>query len=200
MHESKENIMVIGVAGGVGSGKSTVLDVLEKEYHAHVCMADELGHMAMKRGTDAYLRIVERFGDGILLEDGEIDRNALAEIVYQDKGCLTALNGIIHPFVKREIRRQMEDFPPERIFVLETAILFETRCDELCDEVWGVITEDETRIRRLSVSRGYTREKAEYIMKSQMSNAELARRCDYVLVNDGAREELLYQIHEHMDK
>ena len=184
---------VIGVTGGVGSGKSTALMLLKEKYDAYICMADELGHRAMDQGTGAYIQIVKQFGPDILACNGEINRNALADIVYHDEGRLHCLNRIIHPYVKREIRKQMERCPA-RLFVLETAILFETGCDRLCDEVWGVIAGDEIRIARLMESRGYSREKAESIMRQQMGSGELAERCDVVLVNDGDRQELLDQL------
>ena len=184
---------VIGITGGVGSGKSTALMLLKEKYDAYICMADELGHRAMDQGTGAYIQIVKQFGPDILACNGEINRNALADIVYHDEGRLHCLNRIIHPYVKREIRKQMERCPA-RLFVLETAILFETGCDRLCDEVWGVIAGDEIRIARLVESRGYSREKAESIMRQQMGSGELAERCDVVLVNDGDRQELLDQL------
>lgn len=187
--------MVIGIAGGVGSGKSTVLEILQKKYQATLCMADELGHEAMRKGTEAYEKIVDRFGSGVLEADGEINRNELAKIVYENEAQLTALNGMIHPFVRQEIRRRIAACQQDALFILESAILFETGCDAMCDVVWGVMTETEIRIRRLMTSRGYTREKAESIMAKQMSNAELAERCDSILVNDGEREELEQQIH-----
>lgn len=192
--------MVIGMAGGVGSGKSTVLAVMERDYPVRICMADELGHKAMDEGTDAYTAIVREFGKGMLRVDGQIDRGALAELVYREKEKLGVLNGIIHPFVKNEIRKQIGQCPEDQVFVLETAILFETGCDKLCDEVWGVITEDEIRIRRLMKSRGYSREKAESIMKNQMGNRELARRCDRLIVNDGGEQELSQAVHKCMDE
>ena len=184
---------VIGITGGVGSGKSTALMLLKEKYDAYICMADELGHRAMDQGTGAYIQIVKQFGPDILACNGEINRNALADIVYHDEGRLHCLNRIIHPYVKRGIRIRMEGCTA-RLFVLETAILFETGCDRLCDEVWGVIAGDEIRIARLMESRGYSREKAESIMRQQMGSGELAERCDVVLVNDGDRQELLDQL------
>ena len=190
--------MVIGMAGGVGSGKSTVLSIMEQEYPVQICMADELGPAALEHGTEAYEAVVTAFGEDILCGSGRIDRNLLSDIVYQEGEKLAVLNGIIHPYVKKEIHKQIEQCSPDRMFILETAILFETGCDELCDEVWGVITKDEIRIRRLMESRGYTREKAEYIMKNQMGNGELAKRCNRLIVNDGDREELRRQIRTYM--
>ncbi len=201
-NEKRQNkngsVRVIGITGGVGSGKSTALQMLKQHYHAYICMADELGHEAMQKGTDACAQIIARFGKAVELPDGGIDRNALADIAYRETERLNELNGIIHPFVHREIRRQIARCPADQVFVLETAILFESGCEALCDEIWGVVTKDEIRIRRLMESRGYSRDRALGIMRRQMSNEELAERCDCLIANDGDREELLKQIHKQM--
>lgn len=197
--ERGEAVMVIGIAGGVGSGKSTVLEFLRQEYQVYICMADELGHQAMLPGTPACQQIKELFGKAIETDSGGIDREMLAQIVYGDSESLLRLNEIIHPFVIDEVKRQIRECSSDRLFVLETAILFETGCDKLCDEVWGVLTEKEIRIRRLSKTRGYSRKRAEDIMKKQLGNAELAQVCDRVIVNDGDRDELVGQIRNCME-
>lgn len=185
---------VIGIAGGVGSGKSTVLNILRQKYDAVICMADELGHDVMRPGTAGFDRIRQTFGEAILLPDGEIDREHLARQVYRDPDQLGRLNAIVHPLVLSEIRRRIRERDQDRLFILETALLFETGCDQLCDEVWGVVTEDEIRIQRLMDSRGYTREKSESIMGNQHSNAVLRTLCKRVLVNDGELRDLEAQI------
>ena len=157
----QNNSKVIGVAGGVGSGKSTVLDILRRNHDAVICMADELGHEVMRPGTEGFDKIRETFGEAILSPEGEIDREHLARRVYRNPDQLRRLNAIVHPLVISEIRKRISERDCNRLFILETALLFETGCDQLCDEVWGVVTEDEIRIRRLMDSRGYTREKAE---------------------------------------
>lgn len=186
--------MVLGIAGGVGSGKSTVLNILEKDYHAVICKADNLGHEAIHPKHEIGQKIIRIFGVGILDSAGEIDRNKLGQIVYKDDEKMALLNGLIHPFVKKEIRRQMNACGAQRLFVLETAILFETGCDAMCDEVWAVLTSDEIRIQRLMTSRGYTREKVMDIMKKQAANEELVRKCDALIKNDEGLEELKEQI------
>ena len=185
---------VIGIAGGVGSGKSTVLDILRQKHGAVICMADELGHEVMRPGTAGFDRIRQTFGEAILLPDGQINREHLARQVYRDPDQLGRLNAIVHPLVLSEIRRRIRERDQDRLFVLETALLFETGCDQLCDEVWGVVTEDEIRIRRLMDSRGYSREKSESIMGNQHSNAVLRTLCKRVLVNDGELKDLEAQI------
>lgn len=191
--------MVIGITGGVGSGKSTVLKRLEQQYRLEICMADELGHEVMKRGMPAYQRILDAFGHNLIGENGELDRDALAALVYAEDEKLSRLNKIVHPIVLEEIRRRIEHQKPDSIFLLETALMFETECHTLCDEVWGVVTEDEIRIRRLMDARGYTREKAESIMAKQLSNEALKKRCHRIIQNNGDMEQLSQQLRTYME-
>lgn len=186
--------MVVGITGGVGCGKSTVMDILKNRYHARVLIADDMGHEAMKKGGAAYEKICGEFGTQILGKDGEIDRAKLAAVVYGEPDKLYKLNGIVHPCVKEEIRKKLLLWKEEPLVVLETAILFETGCDTLCDRVWGVLTDADVRIPRLIESRGYTREKAESIMAQQLPDETYRERCDAVVENNGDMEKLQEQI------
>lgn len=191
--------MVIGITGGVGCGKSTVMGILEKKYGAKILIADDMGHLVMKKGHPAYGEICGQFGDGIINPDGTINREALSGIVYRDGEKLAVLNSIIHPYVKEEIRKKLLIWKDEPLVVLETAILFETGCDALCDEVWAVFTRREVRIARLMKSRGYTREKAEGIMAKQLGDEPLRERCDRMIRNDGELEMLEVQLRGFME-
>lgn len=186
--------MVIGITGGVGSGKSTVVELLEKEYQARTLIADEIGHTAMSPGNTTYEEIGDLFGSHILQPDHTINRTALAEIVYADDEKLRQLNAIIHPYVFRVIRQKLEEWGKEPLIVIETALLFETGCNSLCQQIWGVTAERETRIRRLTETRGYSVKKAEAIMSKQLSDEELTRRCDKIIHNDGTLRDLQIQI------
>lgn len=188
--------MIIGITGGVGCGKSTIMKLLEKEYQAKILIADEMGHAAMKPGSTAYDEIGREFGSGILLPDGTVDRVALAEIVYADDEKLERLNDIIHPFVLQKIRRKLQEWKEYPLIVIETAILFETGCDSLCEQVWGVITPKEIRIQRLMDSRGYSRKKAEDIMSKQLSDKKLIKYCDKIIHNEGNLIDLRIQLQE----
>ena len=160
--------MVIGITGGVGCGKSTVLNLLEEKYGAKIIEADALGHEAMKPGTEPYQKICGR----------------------------ERLNAIVHPFVKEQICKQLDEWKDEPVVCLETAILFETGCDTLCDIIWAVVTDKELRIQRLMESRGYSREKTESIMRVQLSDKEWEKRCDALLVNNGNLQKLQERIEE----
>lgn len=101
--------MIIGMAGGVGSGKSTVLSILKQYEKVRICMADELGHQAMEQGTKAYEKIVTHFGKEICDESGAINRTRLGKIVYANDRQLGMLNEIIHPVVWEEIATQAQN-------------------------------------------------------------------------------------------
>jgi len=188
--------VIIGLTGGVGCGKSTVMEIFKNEFNAKVLIADNMGHKAMEPGSTAYEEIVEKFGADILASDGEIDRGKLAEIIYVDDEKREMLNGIVHPFVISEIQKKIKEWETESLIVLETAIMFETGCDKLCDEIWAVITDKETRVLRLMESRGYTRQKAESIMKKQLSDKEIKEKCDKIIYNDGTPQDLMVQMQE----
>lgn len=188
--------MVLGITGGVGCGKSTVLKLLETEYGARVMLADDIGHEMMEQGKPAWLEIRKQFGDGILTPEGEVDRDRLASLIYQDEEKRQQLNGIIHPCVRKEMERRIEEWREEPLVVLETALLFETGCDILCDEIWWVDAGRELRIRRLMDSRGYTRQKAEAIMNRQMSEDDWRVKCHHRIDNNEEEKKLSVQIKE----
>ena len=179
---------ILGITGGVGCGKSTVLDMLEKEYGAYVIQADIVAHELMQPGQTSYKAIVEHFGQEILDSDGRIDRKALGAIVFADAEKLTLLNSLTHPAVKEEIRRRIIT-SQNRFLVIEAALLLEDHYDEICDEIWYVYADKEVRFERLSASRGYSREKSQSMMDNQMSEEELRRRCQAVIDNSGTLED-----------
>lgn len=188
--------MVIGITGGVGCGKSTVMNILKEQYSAKLLVADELGHQVMEPGQEAYEKICQAFGNDLVKEDGQINRNMLADRIYADDSGREKLNQIIHPCVKEVIYRKLEEWREEPLICLETAILFETGCNELCDRIWCVMTEREIRIQRLMESRGYSREKAESIMRVQLSEEEWMRRCDACIENNGDLQKLYERLQE----
>lgn len=188
--------MILGITGGVGCGKSTVLHLLASRYGAKIIVADEIGHVVMEPGTGAWQEIRETFGPEVIRPDGTIDRAELAGIIYQDDEKRQMLNSIIHPRVFLEIQHMLREWREEPLVVIETAILFETGCDRLCHRIWWIDTERETRILRLMESRGYSREKAEDIMRSQMSEDEWRIRCHHRIDNNGNIENLLSQMKE----
>ena len=192
---------VIGITGGVGCGKSTVLSILKNHFDAEIFMADDVGHEVFEKSSSSYQEIVLHFGDRILDGDGEILRSALAEIVFHDEAEKDFLDGIVHPYVIDRIRESIDvwmkrideldpDDTEDHLFVLETALMFETGCDSLCDEVWGVVSDESTRIDRLMKTRGYSEEKARSIISSQLTDEDIRMRCDRIVLNDSSKEML----------
>ena len=188
--------MVLGITGGVGCGKSTLLSMLEKKKGAKVILADNLGHEVMEPGTECYEQIVTLLGSSILDETGHIKREKMAQIIYGDDEKRRQVNEIVHPSVKKEIKERIRMWQAEPLVVVETALMFESGCDAYCDEVWGIFTDPEIRIDRLSKSRGYSREKSLSIMQKQMSYEELKQKCSHVLFNDEDPDKLWEQIKE----
>ncbi|MBS6398220.1 MAG: dephospho-CoA kinase [Clostridiales bacterium] len=191
---------IIGITGGVGAGKSTVLDYLREQYKAEVIQADEIGHEVMEPGEEAYGRIVELFGGEILREDESIDRSRLASIVFSDKEKLHALNGIVHPAVKEEILRRIETFrrAGRPCVAVEAALFLEEKYDAFCHETWYIYTNEEQRRRRLESSRGYTSERIDSILRNQKSHQEFLARCQFVIDNNKTAEETRRQIDKRM--
>lgn len=183
--------MIIGVTGGVGSGKSTILGILESEYGARIIVADDVARDLQRKGTECFKKIVKCFGRGILEESGEINRAALADVVFGKPEEVEKLNNIVHPEVKEEILREMECFKeknPDAPIVIEAALLIEAGYLDILDELWVVVADNDVRAERLMSSRGYSPEKIKNIMSSQKSNEDYISYADFVIDNSGSLE------------
>ena len=177
---------IIGITGGIGTGKSTVLNFLKQEYNAYIVGADRLAHELMLPGEAAYRQITDIFGTAILSTDGTIDRNRLGTIVFGDAEALRKLNAVIHPAVKQHILQDIEARKKEgnvKYYVIEAALLIEDGYKTICDELWYIYTEKEERIRRLIAGRGGSREKWEHVIGNQSSDDYYRTNCDYVIDN-----------------
>lgn len=195
-------MITIGITGGVGAGKSTVLDFLEQEYQAYVMKADEIGHLVMEPGQSCYEPVIALFGKQVIKNDKTIDRRLVSDVVFSHPDMLEKLNHIIHPAVKEYIRRQLalKKEEGQRICVVEAALLLEDHYEEFCDTVWYIHTDSEIRIRRLMESRGYTREKSMSIIASQAPEELFRTHTDYVVTNNTDLEDTWQQIREGIKK
>ena len=185
---------VIGIKGGIGSGKSQVMKFLQSQWNAEVILADEAAHELMEPGQPGYDEVVSLLGYGILQEDGRIDRQAMAARIFHDEQLLNQVNQLIHPMVWDRIKSRIRKSQKELVAV--EAALVDEREKNLYDEVWYVYASEETRISRLMEGRGYTREKAESIMKQQLSPEEYRNICTRVIDNEGTLEETEKQINQ----
>ena len=183
---------VIGVTGGVGSGKSEVLRLLKEEFGARLFMADDIAHEVMEPGGEACRRIEEAFGAEYLKPDGSVDRQKMASLIFKDAKALETMNSIVHPAVWKRIENGIQT-APERLVVVEAA-LFDEEHNRLFDEVWYIYTSRENRISRLMASRGYSREKCLDIMSSQKSEEEFQAMADRVIDNNQTGEDVKRQI------
>jgi dephospho-CoA kinase len=184
---------VIGLTGGIGSGKSTVAGMLA-DLGARVIDADKIGHEVYRPGTEGFARVVEAFGPGVVAADGTIDRRALGAIVFGDAAARARLNGIVHPLIATALAARLADASSDVPVVIEAAIMLEARWRGLVERVWVVAVSRETAIARVMASRGLTRAEVEQRIDAQMPDAERRRLADLVIENDGPLEQLRAQV------
>jgi dephospho-CoA kinase len=177
---------IIGITGGIGTGKSTILHILEREYGAYIVEADKLAHRLMEPGQPVFSKIVEHFGGQILDEEGKIHRSKLGNIVFQNEKELMVLNQIVHPAVKKYILNDIEEKKKQNAvayYVIEAALLIEDGYRSICDELWYIHVEKQERIRRLIQGRGGTKEKWESVISSQSADEFYQKNCDVIVEN-----------------
>ena len=196
-HGVKE-YMIIGVIGGVGAGKSTVLEILEQSYSCRIYRTDDIAKSFYQAGNPVFTSLRELLGDDMIRDD-HIDIPKLGQKLYQagNAGLRERIERIVHPAVWKNVDARIRDAKKEgRNIVVETA-LPTGHFTEKCDEVWFVHCEPEIRIKRLMESRGYSREKAFGIIRSQMEDEEYFSLADWVIENSGTEEETRNEIYEH---
>ncbi len=185
---------IIGITGGIGAGKSTVLSYLQEKYEAFIIKLDDIGHELQKPEGLCWNKIVSTFGDTILNKDGSINRSKLSETVYDDEDKMNQLNAIMHPAVKEQVRKIIDNLSEEKLIVLEAALLLEDHYERICDEIWYVYAPMSLRIQRLKDSRGYSEEKSLKIINHQLSDTEFRSRSNQILDNSDSPFDLYNQI------
>lgn len=182
---------VIGVTGGIATGKSLVSQLLA-ERGAAVINADLVGHEAYRRGAEAYHALVEAFGGTIVGPDGEIDRKALGAKVFADASARERLQAIVWPIMRRMMQQRLDGLRTKHlpIAVLEAALLIEAGWLPLVDEVWLVTTPRETALARLSHRNGLTTEQSEARLNAQLTDEERRRHADVIIENTGSLDDL----------
>ena len=186
---------VIGLTGGIGSGKSTVAAMLA-ELGADVIDTDKVGHDAYRPGTDGFRQVTEAFGPDIVAADGTIDRRALAAKVFSDPEALRRLNAIVHPLIGLAVRdwlTRAQQAPVRTPIVVEAPVLMEAGW-RFFDEVWVVIVAPETAVARVTASRDMTADEVRRRIDAQLSNEARVKLADRVFENDGTLEELRGQV------
>lgn len=188
---------VIGITGGVGSGKSSVLKLLKERFNAYILIADDIAKETMCRGNAGYEQVVEMFSEDILDKDKNIDRTKLATIVFHNENKRIVLNSIIHPLVKKIILNKINELKIagtyDYVFV-EAALLIEDHYDLICDELWYIYVPADIRRQRLKDSRGYSDEKIDSVFKSQLNEEAYKKACINVIDNSKDIEDTMSQI------
>ncbi|MBZ4665869.1 dephospho-CoA kinase [Mahella sp.] len=192
---------IIGLTGGIGSGKSTVAGILA-DNGAYVIDADKVGHEVYYKGGEAWDAVVEAFGTDILNENADIDRRKLAAIVFHDNEKLNILNDIVHPLIVQEVLRRIDNARSKgvELVVVEAALLIEAGWHEMVDEVWLITADQEIRLHRIMQRDGISIEEARLRMQSQMPDDERAEYADIIIVNDDGIEDLKRKVKEALQR
>lgn len=187
-------MIVIGLTGGIGTGKSTASQILS-QLGAKILDADKVGHELYLPGTPVWQEIVGVFGEGILKPNREIDRGKLAQIVFNNPLALRRLNEIMHPKMYERMKEILNQWRREgvKVAVLEAAILIEANWSLLVDEIWVVIANEEKILERLCY-KGFSPDEVRRRLRSQMDIKEKAKLAQVVLDNNGDIDELRRQI------
>ena len=188
----------IGITGGIGAGKSTVLSLLKENFNCKVVLADEVAAQLMTKGHKCFDEVVAlNWPTSILDETGEIDRPLMAKYMFADDELLSGVNSIVHPAVEKEVLNEVEEEKEKHnieYFFLEAALLIECGYGKLVDEMWYIYASPQVREKRLIESRGYSKERIENTIKAQRSDESFREHCDHVIDNSGTKEETLSQL------
>lgn len=191
-------MLTIGVTGGVGAGKSTVLNYIKDNYRAEIILADDYGNNVKEPGEECYAKIVELLGEGILSSpSGTIDREKMAKAIFADEELRRKVNDIIHPAVIQKILEDVEKIRTGgRIdyCLIEAALLIESGLYREFDKLMYIYADENVRRKRLISSRGYSDEKIDSIMATQLSDEEFRSYADVVIDNSGDSRETYKQI------
>ena len=184
-HNAEMKTLVIGVTGNIGSGKSTVCQLLAK-LGATTIDADKLAHETYKPYSPAWQKLVDTFGKDILAKNEEIDHQKLGKIVFSDSSALARLNQIVHPEARRMAQEKIKHCRRHgaKIIALEATLLIEAGWTDLVDKVWLVVAPKAEVIQRLAQDKGMTEPQVLVRLKSQMSVEEKMKYSHEIIYND----------------
>ena len=186
--------MVIGIFGGIGSGKSLVLNILKNDYAAYVIEADKKAHELYRIGEDTYKKLLELCSDKILNPDKSINRKVLADLLYNDKELLAKVNSIVHPGVWEMVEKEALEKQKEFSYVVVEAAILPDKKYDIYDETWYIYSDEATRRKRLKESRAYSDKQIDIIIEKQASEEEYCRFANRVIENNSSPEQLKYKI------
>lgn len=197
---------VIGITGGVGAGKSTVVGILKKHYTTEYLHCDAIAHELMERGGSAHEELLALFGADLVNADGTLNRGKLYERAFLGDR-VEELNACVHPKVRIYVEERIEALRAAKfsgMVLIEAALLIEAGYKEICDELWYVHAPVELRRTRLKANRGYSDERVDSIMAEQASEELFFSQSDFVIYNDSSQEEceehILAQVEKHRNE
>ena len=189
----------IGITGGIGAGKSTVLSLLRDNFNCKVLLADEVAADLMRAGKECFEAVVALpWPESIVGPDGQINRPLMAKLMFADDELRISVNNIVHPAVEKEVLNQVEEERKKHnieYFFFEAALLIECGYGKLVDEMWYIYADENVRTKRLMESRGYGVERIKNTIMSQRSDASFREHADRVIDNSGDKEHTMLQLH-----
>mgnify|MGYP000103090185 CR=1 FL=1 len=193
MNSTETESILVGLTGGIASGKSTVIRYLRDNGYS-IIDADKLGHRVLEPGTHGYKKVVETFGKGILHPEGTVNRPALGKIVFLDPQKLKRLNEISHPIIADMIQKEYEKLVSDcvrKIVFLEAAILIEANWHKVCQHIWVVTLDPAIAIQRLQARDGLSYIEANARLEAQLAPEDRLAYADLILKNDATKEDLI---------
>jgi dephospho-CoA kinase len=186
---------IIGLTGGIASGKSTVATII-KEWGFPVVDADVVAREVVQIGQEAYMKIVEAFGEAILHPDGSLNREKLGHIIFNKEEERKRLNEIVHPAVRERMNYLKNQYISKgyKVVVLDIPLLFESKLTSIVDKTLLVYVEEEVQLKRLMERNQYSDKEAMARIKSQMPLSEKLQMTDYYISNNGTIEETKVQL------
>lgn len=195
-------MLFIGVTGGVGAGKSTILKYLEQNFKCKVLLTDMIAQDIKRNNVECIRQMNEIFSeDDIYNQDGTLSNSKLAKVIFSDKSKRDALNAVVHPLVKQFVIDTYEEEKEKDeldFLVVESALLVESHFNEICDEVWYIYVSEKERRSRLRKNRGYDNEKIDNIFASQLKEDQFRELSDFVIDNNSNPNNSFKQIDEYL--
>lgn len=190
---------IIGLTGGIASGKSTASAYIEDKGYP-VLDADKFARKATAKGGPSYKGIIEAFGKAVLAENGEIDRKKLGSMIFNDPEQRKVLNNLVHPEIRRMMNEERDRLKQKNHVFLDIPLLFENQLDDQCDITLTIYVDESIQKARLMERNGLTEPEADSRISSQMPLSTKKDRSDFVMDNSGTRGDLYAQIDEFLNK
>lgn len=186
--QNDDRPFVLGITGGIGSGKTTVCQIIAS-FGVPVFYADDSARRIMSADPEVISEVIQEFGDESYDDNGLLDRSYIASIVFDDEARLSRLNEIVHPRVRKSFADFIQDYKNERLVVHESAIIYESQMDDMFDAVVVVDAGVDERIER-AIDAGKSEDDFRRRLSNQMPASELRELADYIIVNNGSLDDL----------